>query len=839
MRFGYRAQGVVVRMLLGALAVGVTQPGAAMGQVQDAGTRGGDTAPPQTIPPRLTLEMVPRNLRANPTGDGQTVRVLWQGQPSAFNIALQRESYVSNGWTSTTQLVANRAPMYDNPGPGQHRYRFFASETSNAGSWVTVSASGVQPLVPSVPSGVGAAGVGNLRALVSWIDTSDNETGFEIERNPAFSGGAVRVASNVTNYLDSTGTGQFAYRVRATGSAGNSGFSAWASVTIADINPLTPTNLSTRDAGNERDLTVSWQAASGNATSFKIERQTKAGSDWLFPATLTAPGGATTVTDTPGGGEHRYRISAINAVGQSAFSDWVIGTLASGWTALRKSPDTRVVYVSSSTGNDSFDGLSPEKARRTLAAAYALLRHNNPDWMLLRRGDTWNEVMPWWKKCGRSAGEPMVVATYGDEAARPLLKTGTNDAFSRYGGGGSPASIDFVSITGVWFQADRRAGDQGAGIYWIGAGKDILFEDCRFEGYATGAVVQSIEGRVERFTLRRSLILDSFNSTAHSNGLYAENVDGLVLEENVFDHNGWKQGVAEPTIFNHNVYVHTSNTGVVFRNNISLRSSSHGVQVRPGGIITGNVFARNAIGALLGGGDPNPVTHTNGITGTVDDNVILEGGDIGTLPRGSGIELTNVGASGATVRNNIIAGKSTSTDSPAIRLGAGGYGSGVGCMNITISGNTIHNWRGPLAIEPPDQGLAQRGHRIENNRFSDPQSTSPSQLIDATNSSPTTAVYSGNKYFSGRAANTWFDVSDTLRSYPQWVAQVSETGSTSTPIQFVDAARTLASYNATLGGASTFEAFAAAVREQSSRNWRKEYTAKPIRDYFKAGFTLR
>lgn len=837
---GLRREAVrgLVRAALGGIAV---LAGAAMlpGPTSSAQTRTEQVSPPT----QLRLDMIPRQLRASPAGDGRSVHVSWLGDPAAFQIVLERESQTApNQWTRRTRLAPPNGGMpllQDSPGPGRHRYRFFAVENEQAGAWVGVSTS--QPtIVPSVPAGVTASGVGNLRALVSWVDTSDNETGFEIERSPAFPAGSVRVAANVNNYVDSCGTGQFSYRVRALGSAGNSNYSPWANVTVEDINPVTPTNLAASDAGNERDVTITWTPGSNNAQGFRVQRETKSGAEWRWPTTLNAPPGAVTLTDTPGGGEHRYRIAAFNAVGQSAFSDWVSVTLESGWTALRRSADSRVVYVSSSTGNDANDGLTPDKPKKTIAAGYALLRHQRPDWLLLKRGDTWDTPLGWWKKSGRSASEPMVVATYGEDTARPRLNTGKEDAFLRSGGGGSPASIDFLTVVGLDFRAQRAGADEGTGVNWLGPGQDILFEDCRFEGYRMGLVVQGISGRVERFNLRRSLVLDSFTTSGHSSGIYAEGVDGFLIEENVFDHNGHKPGVAPATIFNHNTYISTANTGVIYRGNIALRGASHGVQVRCGGVISGNVFARNPVAVLLGGGDPNPITHTNGVTGSVDGNLIIEGNDISpTLPRGFGIDIMNIGSRGATVRDNIIANKTSAADSPAITLGAGGYGAGVGCMNVLVSGNIVHNWRGALWLRPPDQGLAQRGHRIENNTFSDPQSGTPSQLIDAANSNPTTATYVGNRYYSARPTNSWFDVNDTLRSYPQWVSQVNEVSSQSGPMRFVDGARTLGTYNASIGGDPTFEAFVAALRQRSSRNWPENLTAAAIIEYFRAGFAPR
>ena len=48
---------------------------------------------------------------------------------------------------------------------------------------------------------------------------------------------------------------------------------------------------------------------------------------------------------------------------------------------------------------------------------------------------------------------------------------------------------------------------------------------------------------------------------------------------------------------------------------------------------------------------------------------------------------------------------------------------------------------------------------------------------------------------------------------------------------------TVGTYNASLGGPSTLEAFLAEARQQSKSNWRDEYTAQAVADYIREGFT--
>src|SRR4051794_32340881 len=82
---------------------------------------------------------------------------------------------------------------------------------------------------------------------------------------------------------------------------------------------------------------------------------------------------------------------------------------SNGWTSITPSSDTHVIYVSNSGGSDSNNGLSPAAPPKSIAAAKALVRSGSPDWLLLKRGDTWQEGFGNWKYSGRSADEPILI----------------------------------------------------------------------------------------------------------------------------------------------------------------------------------------------------------------------------------------------------------------------------------------------------------------------------------------------------------------------------------------------------------------------------------------------
>jgi hypothetical protein len=250
----------------------------------------------------------------------------------------------------------------------------------------------------------------------------------------------------------------------------------------------------------------------------------------------------------------------------------------------------------------------------------------------------------------------MLVGSYGTGEQRPLLQTGAAGALWTSGAGGSPALMSHVAFVGISFHAHTRdprspayAGTQGAaGVSWLRGTTDLLIEDCVFDSYTNGITLQNFDGYgIGNVRIRRSQVLNSYSlsSVGHSQGLYASGVDGLLVEQSLFDRNGWNPAVpgAEATIYNHNLYIQSDSRNVQVRGNIIARGASHGIQLRPGGVLDGNLFVANSISVLLGG-----------TLAEATNNVILEGKDIRPdLPRGWGIEVLE--ATVGVLRGNIVA----------------------------------------------------------------------------------------------------------------------------------------------------------------------------------------
>ncbi len=500
---------------------------------------------------------------------------------------------------------------------------------------------------------------------------------------------------------------------------------------------------------------------------------------------------------------------------------------------LEASPDTRKLYVSSSSGNDANDGLSTGRPKRTIAAARELLRHGKPDWLLLRRGDVFEESLGQWKKSGRSERERMVVTGYGDEPARPLLRTGDRSALWTNGGGATPPRIEHVAFVGLSFVAhEYRGKGDCAGVQWLQPSTDVLFEDCLVQAYSTNFVVQGVGGRHADVRLRRSIVVDAYSihgSGNHPQGLYAYGVDGLLVEENVFDHNGWSESVpdAGADIYSHNLYIDNGNSGVVVRGNIIANASSHGMQLRCGGVAEENLFVRNSIALSVGGGNHPEI---DGVTAKVRGNVILDGKDIDEKnPRGWGLWLSNIRS--GRVEGNVVASNKDGQQPLLLVLDGDHIGddrASVGVQKLAIERNVFWNWGGGIRVE----GTAQQIREVTLARNDIQDSVTDAALVEFVDPSSVASVHSSqNRWFSRRAPKgAWVRVARESRALPD--------GDREARVDYPHAERCASFFADALGTEGTCRAFIAEARAQSKARWRPRFTAASVNRYVKEGLDL-
>ncbi|HEY0554001.1 MAG TPA: fibronectin type III domain-containing protein, partial [Thermoanaerobaculia bacterium] len=183
----------------------------------------------------------------------------------------------------------------------------------------------VAPTVPAPPSVPVAVPLSPTSVQFTWRDNSNNETQFLIERRPAGAGGFTQigtVGANVTTYIDNTVVAATAYdyHVRASNSAGASGFSNVATVTTPLPAPAAPTGL-VATLLSSTSVRLNWTDNSNNETQFGIERRLSPSGTFAQIATVGANVATYTDNSVLAATAYDYRVRALNGTVGSNYTN--------------------------------------------------------------------------------------------------------------------------------------------------------------------------------------------------------------------------------------------------------------------------------------------------------------------------------------------------------------------------------------------------------------------------------------------------------------------------------------------------------------------------------------
>lgn len=524
-----------------------------------------------------------------------------------------------------------------------------------------------------------------------------------------------------------------------------------------------------------------------------------------------------------------------------------------GWTDLlamyqhpQQYKDSRIIYVSSSSGNDAtavyyspeativgsdpFTPVGPLQPFKTLSAAYGQLRTGKADLMLLKRGDVWTEAIPLWKKSGFSQQQPMLIAAYGPTTTeRP-----TTGLFqTSYGVNQPNDTFDNLVLSSLRIDAPN-------GISRTIGGDNWLIEDCYLpESTNNGMNIQGLgPTSLENVVVRRCVVADRYptSNSGHVQGIFATDVHSLVVEECVLDHNGWKENNAgaEATIYNHNAYLTTSNTDVVFRRNISARASSHGVHQRSGGVMEDNLFLQNPL--VQFGYSHSGAQNYGPFGGTIHNNVFLDSHNIDTQARGFGLHLETI--KGVEVSGNIFAHQRTGTSN--VKAISFGHFSNYlqHAEDLTIRDNIIYHWdnngigRGITIESSPDTSIIN--FQIYDNIIEQ----SDGAVISIPLAEANAFSIHDNRYYSSNTA-----AFSPGGSFGGWQPASGDSTSTFETSLFEDPDRDIQAYMSSIGQPSNqyqnaLNEFLTEARKQRRGNWRSAFTATAVNEYIRAGFEL-
>jgi len=346
----------------------------------------------------------------------------------------------------------------------------------------------------------------------------------------------------------------------------------------------------------------------------------------------------------------------VLALSNGFAQSWTLPRDAQGWSALQTSTDSRIIYVSSTDGDDgSAEFYSPAqignnprqpattiKPYASIGAAIAQIRDGYPDWVLLKAGDTWTYEMLQLHDIGQGRGpnERIVFTYYGSGTQRPVIQTDGNGIRS-WGKNYADLheGIHFWAFVGIEFynhKADPDSPDYSSsvthtqGTSLSAGGSYLLFEDCKFNFLEI--IVQGVDRNWEQVEIRRNIVVDTYyinscnDRPKRPSGIFAKYIVNLLLEENTFDHNGWSERFPNSgrNAYNHNLYMSWEiYQDVISRGNINSRASGNAAQWRGGAVVEKNLYIQGPAGLFVG--------HENGNAASVAvrDNVVLEGLSMG------------------------------------------------------------------------------------------------------------------------------------------------------------------------------------------------------------------
>lgn len=394
----------------------------------------------------------------------------------------------------------------------------------------------------------------------------------------------------------------------------------------------------------------------------------------------------------------------------SVFSFCQIPLNQEGWTNFEPSNDTRIYYVDATNGNDATaeyvdanavnDPQQPNidiHPYKTIQAAESAARDGYPDWILLKQGEVWENESIGDFKSGRSATEPILIGHYGTASQRPLIKVASRFVNLN---GRVRSHFAFVGLHIYAEDHDPKSPNfnsenhEAVSLRMVASGENYYFEDCKLEFVELIAQAYGGTGKINNVKVRRCIITDTYyhNSTndnkGRPSGIYASEVHGLLIEECVFDHNGWNPTLpnARANMYNHNMYIQYGTSDVVVRNNIVSRGSANGVQLRGCGLVDDNFFIQNAVALNLGYHAHESEYDT---IATAINNVIVEGRHMDPEGLTGGLSTAAVWGIWTSrerflVENNIIANRISDNNGNAFPNDNGAV--------TTYVNNTVYDW---------------------------------------------------------------------------------------------------------------------------------------------------
>jgi titin len=237
---------------------------------------------------------------------------------------VERGSSKKGPWTLMATTTVNVVSYQDTDlvASSTYYYRVRATNAGGDSANTSVISATTLAIAPTAPTELTLIASSSSKINLAWMDNSNNETGFKVERSISATGDWTLMATRsagVVSYQDTglAAASTYYYRVRATNAGGDSANTSVMSATTLAIAPVAPTALTATPVSSSQ-INLTWTNNSNNETGFKVERGSSKKGPWILMATTAASVVSYQDTGLAAGRTYYYRVRATNAVGDSA-----------------------------------------------------------------------------------------------------------------------------------------------------------------------------------------------------------------------------------------------------------------------------------------------------------------------------------------------------------------------------------------------------------------------------------------------------------------------------------------------------------------------------------------
>jgi len=266
--------------------------------------------------------------------------------------AIDETSYVVERSISNNQnfselatLAANVSSYSDLTTEGglMYFYRVKALNNGVSSSFSNESASTTPVSLPIAPSSLETESKSSEHVKIKWIDNSNTETSFTIERSVNNGSTYVVVANypmDATSYVDVDVIPEtiYFYRVKAANAQGESGYSNELEEIVPIALPAKASNF-TATAISATEIMLAWDDNATDETGYKISRSLEDENNFVEIMSLTANSVTYTDSGLATNTKYVYHIVAVNSAGDSDY-------VSTGATTLNSLPPAPTALIS-------------------------------------------------------------------------------------------------------------------------------------------------------------------------------------------------------------------------------------------------------------------------------------------------------------------------------------------------------------------------------------------------------------------------------------------------------------------------------------------------------------